>query len=163
MNCINTNSNNINFTAKMNILAADVDIKRLNNIAEMFERKTNEFPHDTFEVNGTKQNGYQIYHFDKNCNEENCCDITTEQWQKLFEKSNEYVNGKLVKLFNIFKKKDEDIHAASKYISTVMENDKNGDPTDFEQKFWDIVYEKVTNDRNIAVSKDSILKDFEIY
>lgn len=163
MNSINSNSNSINFTAKMNILTKDVDVKRLSTIAEKFEMKTKHFPNDTFELNGNKQNGYQIYHFDKHYNEENCCDISLEQWQKLLEKSNEFISDKMVKLLNIFKQKDQEISNASKYISSVMAKNENNDPTNFEQKFWDIMWEKVTKDRSLAVAKDSTLKNFEIY
>lgn len=163
MNNINSNCNNINFTAKMNILAGDVNLKRLEGIAEKFEAKTKNYPNDTFELNGTRRTGYQIYHFDKKYNEENCCDMPTNQFLKLMKKSDDYVANKFVKLLDIFKKKDEEISKASKYISSVVKNDKNNDPTNFEQKFWDIMWEKVTKDRNIAVAKDPTLKNFEIY
>lgn len=163
MDTINNIRNNVNFTARMNILTNDVNLKRVRKISEIFEAQTKDFAQDTFELNGTKQHGYQIYHFDKDLDEENCCDMTTEQWNKLFRNSDEFISKKFIKLFEIFKNKDEEISKAKKYIEAVMKRDKNIDPTDFQQKFWDIFIDKVNKDRDIAVANDSILKNFEVY
>lgn len=163
MNNITNSQSNLNFTARMDIHLTGENANRLKNIAQMFEAQTKKFPKDTVELDGSKHNGYQIYHYDKGIEHENCCDITTEQWNKLFEKPDDFIAKKLVKLFNIFKKKDKELDRGGKYIVSVINRDKNNDPTDFEQKFWDILTDKVNKDRDIAAGKDSVLRNFKLY
>ena len=164
MNSINSSyNNNVNFTAKMDISEMGAHVKRMKNIAQMFEAKTKKYPDDTFHIGVCADGDYSIYHYDKGLEHENCADVTTESLNKLLEKSDEYVTKKLVKLFNIFKKVDEEYIRAGKYIVSVVKRDKNNDPTNFEQKFWDIVIKKANKDRDIAISKDAVLKNFDVY
>lgn len=164
MNSINEfHNNNLNFTAKMNILTNEVNTERLQKIAQKFEAKTAKYPNDTFEINGTKKHGFQIYHFDNDLDEENCCDITNNQWNNLFKNSNDFIADKFIKLFEIFKHKNTEYNNAKKYINSVRKNDQYNDPTDFEQKFWDIFTAKTMKERELTIAKDSTLKNFEIY
>lgn len=163
MNTINNSQNNPNFTARMNFRAAGVEVDRLKNIAQVFESKTKKYPNDTFVINGSKNSLYQVYHYDEGLEHENCCDITKDQWNKLFENTDDFIANKFVKLFNIFKRRDNEVDKGGKYIVSVLGRDKNNDPTNFEQKFWDILINKVDKDRNIAAGKDSVLKDFKLY
>jgi len=165
MNTISNQNNNVNFTAKLKLhpTMATEQAKRLQNIAETFEAKTKKYANDVFEIHGNKDDGFMIYHFDKNSEHENCADISTNVWNELFKKNDEYITKKFVKLLNIFKKRDTEFDKASKYIDSVIKKDKNNDPTNFEDKFWDIVVEKADKDRDIAVAKDSVLKSFDVY
>ena len=162
MNSIN-NTPNVNFTAGMNIRGFKNNANRLSNITRMFEAKTAKYPNDTIEITNFPGEGIQIYHTDKGIEHEHCADITTDQWNKLFENTDEFITKKLVKLFNIFKKHDSEYNKAGKYIVLVIKKDKNNDPTNFEQKFWDIVVAKAHKDMEIAVNKDSVLREFNIY
>lgn len=163
MNSINNTPYNVNFTAGMNIRGFKNNANRLSNITRMFEAKTSKYPNDTFEITKFPDEGIQIYHTDKGIEHEHCADITNEQWNKLFENTDEFITKKLVKLLNIFKKHDNEYNKAGKYIVSVIKKDKNNDPTNFEQKFWDIVVAKANKDMEIAVNKDSVLREFNIY
>ncbi len=66
-------------------------------------------------------------------------------------------------MFNIFKHRDNEVDKGEKYIVSVVEKDKNNDPTNFEEKFWSILIDKVNKDRDIAAGKDAVLKDFKLY
>ena len=66
-------------------------------------------------------------------------------------------------MFNIFKHRDNEVDKGGKYIVSVVEKDKNNDPTNFEEKFWSILIDKVNKNRDIAAGKDAVLKDFKLY
>ncbi len=166
MNSINNRQNSVNFTARMNLEGLSNGAKRMQGIrgiSEMFEARTEKYPDDIFEICDLGQNGVQIHHYDKGVVHEHCANISLDSWDKLFQKSDEVITKKLVKLFNIFKKEDKEVTRASKYVDSVMKRDKNNDPTDFEGKFWDIVVDKITADTKIAIDKDSVLREFKVY
>jgi len=157
------NNTNVNFTAKMDVRKfTKAGQNRMKNIAEAFEAKTKKYPDDTFEITDYGEGGVQIYHNDKGSNE-HCTDITKQQWDSLLSQSDNFITGKLVKLFNIFKTEDHEYNRAGKYIASVIKNDKNDDPTDFQTKFWDLLVDKTQQDTKIAISKDPVLKDFHVY
>ena len=167
MTTINNSSSNINFTARLELSPslAKKYSQRLENIAQTFETKTRHYKDDVFSINGREADnvGFHIYHYDKDMEHENGCDITSEQWNKLFEKPDEFIAKKLTKLFNIFKKKDKEYDNAGKYVVSVIKKDKNNDPTDFESKFWDIVVDKANSDMQIAAGKDAVIKNWKVY
>jgi len=161
MNSINNRQNSVNFTAKMDISGVKTGAERLQNIAQMFETKTKKYPNDTFQLRDFGDS-FQIDYMDKVTELEHCASIPTETWNKFLQKSDEAITKKLVKLFNIFKKEDREIEKAQKYIDSFIKNDKNNDPTRFESKFWDIVVARTNADKQIAVKKDPVLRDFDV-
>lgn len=162
MNTINASNQNVNFTARMDLRGVTKNLERWQKVAKEFEAKTSKYPNDTFDITDFADS-CEIYHYDKGVKHENGCSIGVEQLKNLFENTDDFVAKKMIKLFNIFKAKDAEYDSAEKYISSVIKKDKNGDPTDFEQKFWDIVVDKAEKDRDIAVSKDKVLSQFKVY
>ena len=169
MNSINNTPSNINFTARMELSPSLMkkNAERLKNIAKIFEDNTQKYPTDVFEIEKVKYprtgDAYNISHHDKGFEHENSCDIPVENWNELFEKSDEYIAKKFVKLFNIFKKKDNELDKAGKYIVSVIKKEKTNAPTEFEGKFWNIVIDKANSDRNLAVIKDPVIQNWDVY
>lgn len=155
-------NNNLAFTARMDIKGVKSNVERWKNIAAMFENKTQKYTDDVFEVSTCDDNLY-IYQYNDVHDWEHCCDITKAQAERLMSKTDEKITGTFVKLFNIFKRQDEECLTATEFINKLSKNDKYGTVEKFEVKFWDALVNKQITDRNMALSKDADLKNYTVY
>ncbi len=166
MDKINNYNQNINFTAKMPISSLTPCKARWENIAQLFESRTRNYPDDVFEIVTNRQTPDEISFFQygtaEHC-QEYSVDLTKKQTIALLEKADEVIAEKLVKLFNIFKRQDEDYKLAGDFYRKLNEGKSDVDPTGFEDKFWEAVVTKCMADTKIAIQKDPTLRGYKYY
>lgn len=163
----NIRNNNINFSAKLDIRPIQKDINRWQNIAKSFEKETQRYPKDVFEVSngGEALNELRFYSYvSKNGDVyEHCCDLSEQQSADLLSRTNEQITRKLVKLFKMFKKEDESYDMAKDFVTKLRKTTRDKNMEQFEDKFWDAFVEKASNDFATLKNKDADFKDYIIY
>ena len=156
-----TNNNRVNFTSKMELKYAEEFAKRFENIAKIYSEKTKNFS-NTMEVRKNHNGGLTFDYYDDNCS--NYCEISVKQLPKLLKNTDEYIANKITKLTRIFENGFKEENAALQFSRKIERSSKNEEPfTEFCDKFWRIIMNKIEKDRNIEISKDSVLKEYKIF
>lgn len=167
----NVQNTPINFTAKLDVRQIKYNKERWENIAKIFEMNTKKI-NDEFEL--SERSSYPLnyppsLHLDaytsreqKSINE-HCADTFGEHMKSFYENSDETIAKKLEKLLRIFRREDKDKEIAKDFFAKIQKNDKHNDATVFDDKFWDIMTEKLDVDTRLSLDRDPVLKRFYVY
>lgn len=163
-----TNNNNVNFTARLDLSNVKKNKRMWNEVAQMFETKTNKTPY-TFRIDDSDSviDIYATNHTRLN-DIEHCCTFSKEGTEKFMALTPEKKVNKLAKLLNIFKRHDKTTNTTLECLEKLEKQDKYGTLMSSERgelSFFDRIFgaanDKAKTDRAIAVSKDQIFKDAE--
>lgn len=150
-------NNNINFTARMDVSKVALNKSRWQKIAELFEQKTQNYPHDTFQIEELPCS-ISAYNLNSKSGEEISADFSGVIMDKLMNMSDEQIVSKFKKLLSISNKQAKLYEKTQKFINSAL--GKNDDKT--EEKIWDVIVEKACADSQAAIQKDSFLKNADI-
>lgn len=114
MNIRTDSSNNINFSAKLNIRQVRADKEKWKEIARIFQKKTSDYPKDKFSISGSPNSMI----FMGVLNEDNLYDwllatLEKSEAPKFFSLPAKTIADKLSDLFHFFKRKEQIMDAAS--------------------------------------------------
>lgn len=167
----NVQNTPINFTAKLDVRHIKYNRERWENIAKIFEENTKKIK-DEFELSERSSFPLDyppVLHLDAFTSKEqkflneHCADTQGEHMKSFYENSDETIAKKLEKLLRIFRREDTDKEIAKDFLTKIQKNDKHNDATGFNERFWDVMIDKLEVDTRLSLDKDPILKRFNIY
>lgn len=159
MNSIsNDYSNNLNFTAKMDVRKVVLNKARWQRIANLFEEKTQNYPNDSLEVTELPC-AISLYGINSKTGVDYSADFIGVLMDKMMNMSDGQIVSKFKKILSISNKKGRLFEKTQKFIDSI--SNKKGSELD-EYKIWDAVIDKGAQDAKNAIKKDSFLKDADI-
>lgn len=155
---MNNLNNNINFTARMDISKITMNKNRWNNIAKLFEQRTQKYPNDTFYMEDLA-NGISGYNINPKTGSEICANIFGLEFDRLMNMSDTRIVAKFKKMLDISAKQQKIYNATNQYLDKIEKITKNRNE---DTKIWDIVVDIANNETKKLQSQDSFLKDVDI-
>lgn len=159
MDRINSCGSRINFTAKLDVSQMTTNVKRWKNIAQIFETKTADAPHDTIILMKDEQGAVDICHMLKDSGI-SYCKLAKEKISSLLKNPDEKVADSMAKLLGIYKHTNKNIDFAHDLLNKMEKNDKSFD-SEFAGEFWKLVFNKCTKDVQKSINKDPSLRLFK--
>ena len=160
------NNNNINFQARLDVSKVTKNKKMWNEVAEMFETKTAKKPYTLHVDDSDGEICFDTFNSSKFYDHEHQCILPKDGAEKFMAMTPEKKVNKLVKLLNIFRRQDKTNDGAIKLLRQLEKDDKYGtlfeDIRPMENSYDRILWttqDLASKDRNIAASKDAILRD----
>ena len=158
---MNNINNNVNFTARMDISRVTMNKNRWQNIAALFEQKTQKYPNDTFFMEDLP-NGINCWNYNNKTTEEICASIEGVEFDRLLNMSDNTIVSKFKKMLDISYHKQRIYDATNKYLEKLSKISKNSEQSDIDTKIWDQVVDIATMDAEDLQNKDKFLKDIDI-
>lgn len=164
---VNNNYNNVNFTARLDLTNIKTNKKVWQDVAQMFEQKTQKTPY-TFELTeqGKQLDIYALPESKGFDDVEHECTFSEDGTKKLMSLTADKITQKLVKLLDVFKYQDKTRQMTGEFLKKLEKNDiyntldtsVSKDKYTISEKFWDSTFDKMTADRIAATKNDEIFE-----
>lgn len=164
---VNNNYNNVNFTARLDLTNIKTNKKVWQDVAQMFEQKTQKTPY-TFELTeqGKLLDIYALPEAKGFDDVEHECTFSEDGTKKLMGLTADKITQKLVKLLDVFKHQDKTRQMTGEFLKKLEKNDiyntldtsVSKDEYTISEKFWGSTFDKMTADRIAATKNDEIFE-----
>jgi hypothetical protein len=167
MNSIN--SNNVNFTAKMDVRSLTKNKSQWQAIAKRFEEQTQKKLYD-FELERFDDEISLFANNPKNIENEHLCTISSKGEEKLLKLPLEKAVNKLKKLLDLLRHDDKTDKIASDLMQKLERNDKYHTLDNKSENHWGTLFEQIHGslldkkaaDRAKVLQNDEVLKEFKV-
>lgn len=152
-------NNNVNFQARMDLKGIKINKSRWENIATIFEQKTQKYPNDTFYIENTP-NRINIYNYNKTTGEDFSVDINGETFDKLLNMKDDSIAQKFKKILDISSRKEKIFDITYQYVEKLSKVTKNSELD--KMKIWNESENIANQEAKAMQNKDKFLKDVDI-
>ena len=152
-------NNNVNFQARMDLKGIKINKSRWENIATIFEQKTQKYPNDTFYIENTP-NRINIYNYNKTTGEDFSVDINGETFDKLLNMKDDSIAQKFKKILDISSRKEKIFDITYHYVEKLSKVTKNSELD--KMKIWNESENIANQEAKAMQNKDKFLKDVDI-
>lgn len=162
-------TNQIAFTAKMDVSRVKNNKERWQNIAKIFEEQTQQYPDDVFYVSDNDK-GEISFDADTSVRtsgtglnfEEHIGKITAENKEKLYRRADKTIANKFAKLLRLFRQNDDAKKCTSELFNILTKGKTNDFKEEYSEEFWDKAFGILTPALQDNANTDPVLKMFEI-
>ncbi|CCY62783.1 unknown [Clostridium sp. CAG:967] len=152
-------NNNVNFQARMDLKGIKINKSRWENIATIFEQKTQKYPNDTFYIENTP-NRINIYNYNKTTGEDFSVDINGETFDRLLNMKDDSIAQKFKKILDISSRKEKIFDITYQYVEKLSKVTKNSELD--KMKIWNESENIANQEAKAMQNKDKFLKDVDI-
>ena len=152
-------NNNVNFQARMDLKGIKINKSRWENIATIFEQKTQKYPNDTFYIENTP-NRINIYNYNKTTGEDFSVDINGESFDRLLNMKDDSIAQKFKKILDISSRKEKIFDITYQYVEKLSKVTKNSELD--KMKIWNESENIANQEAKAMQNKDKFLKDVDI-